>query len=197
MQWGTRNDVAELRQYLGRPYGSVIQWLDSKNQILLRNTEKLAPAQAAEMRAHMNAPSTLPASNVLSTKIDNIGQGLVTFLFEEDFYTEQVNFVFCPPQQDKPDRLLAIQVLFDDSRALGDTVQLLQSIYQLPPPIVPPPNYQLALMYPIVQFLPARIWNMETIETIYQPVPGQRLITGQLWIADRAIAADCINIPKL
>jgi hypothetical protein len=47
MQFGTRDDVAELRQYLGRPYRSVIQLLDSKNQILLRNTETLAPGQAA------------------------------------------------------------------------------------------------------------------------------------------------------
>ena len=197
MQWGTRDDVAELRQYLGQPYRSVIQLLDSKNQILLRNTETLAPAQAAEMRRHMKVPGTLPEVNVLSTKIDNAGQGLVTFLFDDDFYTEQVNFVFCPAQEDKPDRLLAIQVLFDDSRAAGDTVRILQSIYQLPLPIVPPADYKLALMYPILSNLPARIWNIGATEAIYQPVPGQRLVTGQFWLTDRTVAADCMNIPKL
>jgi hypothetical protein len=149
------------------------------------------------MRGRMKPPDTLPAVNVLSTKIDNAGQGLVTFLFDDDFYTEQVNFIFCPAQPDKPDRLLGIQVLFDDSRAVGDTVRILQFIYQLSPPIVPPADYKLALMYPILPSLPARIWNIGTTEAIYQPVSGQRLITGQLWLTDRTVASDCMNIPKL
>jgi hypothetical protein len=52
-------------------------------------------------------------------------------------------------------------------------------------------------MYPAVQYLPLRIWNVGTTEAVYQPVQGQRLVTAQLWIADRAVAADCMNIPNL
>jgi len=180
------------------PYRSAIQALDAKNQILLRNTEPLAPAQAAEMRAHMQAPASLPQDRpILSTRIDNIGQGLVTFLFEDDFITEQVNFVFCPAQQEKPERVMAIQVLLDDSRAVSDAVRLLQIIYQLPPPVIPAPTYKLALMYPVRPNLPLTIWNMGTVEVIYQPIPEQKLITGQFWLTDRTVAADCMAIPKL
>ena len=50
VQAGVRNDINELRQYLGRNYPATIQALNEKNQILLRNTERLAPAQAAEIR---------------------------------------------------------------------------------------------------------------------------------------------------
>ena len=183
IQLGVHNDVAELRQYLGMPYRSVIQSLDSKNQILLRNTERLAPAQAAEMRVRMQAPSGLSKERpILSARIDNIGQGLVTFLFEGDFITEEVRFVFCPAEPDKPERVLAVQVLLDDSRAIQPAVSLLQSIYQLPPPVIPDPAYQLALTYPVRPNLPLTIWNMGTIEAVYQPIPGQQLITGQLWL---------------
>jgi hypothetical protein len=198
IQFGVRDDVVELRRYLGMTYRSVIQSLDAKNQILLRNTEGLAPAQAAEMRARMQAPATLSKERpVLAAKIENIGQGLVSFLFEDDFITEQVNFVFCPAQPDKPERVLAVQVLLDESRALDTAVRLFQTIYQLPPPVIPAPNYQLALMYPVRPNLPLTIWNMGTIEAIYQPVPGQKLITGQFWLTDRTVAADCMAIPKL
>jgi hypothetical protein len=198
MQWGTRDDVVELRRYLGVQYRTVIQMLDAKNQILLRNTEGLAPAQAAEMRARMTTPDKLPAgTSVLAAKVDNIGQGLVSFLFEDDFITEQVNFVFCPAQGDKPERVLAIQVLLDDSRAISEAVRTLQTIYQLPPPVVPSPAYNLALMYPVRPNLPLTIWNMGTTEAIYQSIPGQQLITGQFWLTDRTVAADCMAIPKL
>src|SRR5262245_58748968 len=135
VQTGSDDDMVQLRGYLGLSYPAIIQSLNAKNQILLRNTEVLAPAQAADMRAHMMAPDTLPAANVFSAKIDNVGQGIVTFLFEDDFITEQVNFFFCPVQQDAPARVMAVQVLLDDRRALRDAVNTLQLIYQLPPPL--------------------------------------------------------------
>src|SRR3954470_9021957 len=104
-QAGVRNDVNELRQYLGKAYPSAIQLLNAKNQILLRNTEPLAPAQAAQMRAQMQVPDRLPPDRpVLSTRIQNVGQGLLTFLFEDDFIVEQVNFIFCAV----PERVMAI-----------------------------------------------------------------------------------------
>ena len=199
MQFGTRDDVVELRRYLGLPYKSVIQMLDAKNQILLRNTEGLAPAQAAEMRAHMKAPDGFSAqSPILAARLENIGQGLVSFLFEDDFLTEQVNFVFCPAQADKLERVMAVQVLLDDSRSVGgDAPRLLQLIYQLPQPVVPSETYKLALMYPVRPNLPLTIWNIGTTEAIYQPIPGQKLFTGQFWLTDRTVAADCMAIPKL
>jgi len=199
MQTGTYDDMVQLRRYLGMSYQAVVQSLNAKNQLLLRNTEVLAPAQAADMRAHMKAPDTVSAGNVLSAKIDNVGQGIVTFLFEDDFITEQVNFVFCPVQQDGPERVMAVQVLLDDRRAVRDAVNTLQLIYQLPLPLRPTPlnPYQLALMYPIRPDLPLTIWNLGSTEALFQPIPAQKLITGQLWITDKTIAADCMNIPNL
>jgi hypothetical protein len=199
LQTGTYDDMVQLRAYLGMSYPAVIQSLNEKNLILLRNTEVLAPIQAADIRSHMKVPDVLPAANVLSAKIDNVGQGIVTFLFEDDFITEQVNFVFCPVQQDAPARVMAVQVLLDDRRAVRDAVNTLQLIYQLPPPLRPTPlnPYQVALMYPVRPDLPLTIWNLGAAEAIYQPIPGQKLISGQLWITDKTIAADCMNIPNL
>src|SRR5207244_1835388 len=98
-QAGVRNDLFELRQYLGGTYRATVDRLNAKNQILLRNTEPLAPAQAAEMRARMQVPERLPADRpYLSTHVQDIGQGLLSFLFEDDFIVEQVNFVFCPAE---------------------------------------------------------------------------------------------------
>src|SRR5262245_32864920 len=134
LQTGTYDDMVQLRAFLGMSYPAVVQSLNAKNQILLRNTEVLAPVQAADMRAHMKAPDALALTTVPSTQSDNGCQGLVTCLFEDDFITEQVNFVFCPVQQDAPARVMAVQVLLDDRRALKDTVNILQLIYQLPPP---------------------------------------------------------------
>jgi hypothetical protein len=198
LQIGLREDFIELRRYIGMSYRSVIQALNEKNQILLRNTERLAPAQAAEMRIRMKPPDSMPKERpILAAKLDNIGQGLVTFLFEDDFITEEVNFVFCPGEADRPERVVSVQVLLDDSRALQQAVQLLQTTYTLPPPIVPAPDYQLALMYPIRPNLPLTIWNIGPVEVVYQPVTGQPLITGQLWLTDRTIATQCTSIPKL
>src|SRR5262245_18456832 len=120
MQTGTYDDMVQLRGYLGMPYPAVVQSLNAKIQILLHSTQVLAPAQAAGIRAPTNAPDTLPAANVLPAKIDNVGQGIVTFLFEDDFITEQVNFFFCPVQRDAPERVMAVQVLLDDRRAVRD-----------------------------------------------------------------------------
>jgi hypothetical protein len=203
-QAGVRNDVVELLSSLGSNYPRLIQFLNSKNQILLRNTETLAPAQAAEMRARMRVPDKLPADRpIVIAKIDNVGQGLASFLFEDDFITEQVNFLFCPPQAAtptqpaQPERVLAIQVLLDDSRALGPAVTLLQTVYQLPPPLPRGANYQPVLTYPIRPSLPLTIWNFGTVEAIYQAIPGQPLITGQLWLTDKTVRSTCTEIPTL
>src|SRR5439155_3335107 len=114
LQFGVRNDITELRQYLGQNYATTIQLLNAKNQILLRNTEPLAPAQAAQMRAQMQVPDALPAvQTIVSARVKNVGQGLLSFLFEDDFIVEQVNFVFCPPQTGgapAAERVMAIQV---------------------------------------------------------------------------------------
>ena len=55
LQIGVRNDLIQLEQYFGMSYQSVIQALNAQNQILLRNTERLAPAQAAEIRQRIQA----------------------------------------------------------------------------------------------------------------------------------------------
>ena len=201
VQAGVQNDLIELQRFLGGTYRSTIQLLDSQNQILLRTTEALAPAQAAQMRARMQVPGRLSADRpILSATINNAGQGLVTFLFEDDFIVEQVNFIFCPAQagdQPRPERVLAIQVLFDDSRALGSAVNLLQSVYQLPRPLPPQADYQPALSYPVRPNLPLTIWNLGAVEVLYQPVIGQQLVTGQLWLTDKTVRSQCDNIPNL
>ncbi|HYR83741.1 MAG TPA: hypothetical protein VE422_06660 [Terriglobia bacterium] len=203
-QLGARNDLVELRSYLGSNYSRLIQFLNGKNQILLHNTETLAPAQAAEMRGRMRVPDKLPADRpIVTAKIDNVGQGLASFLFEDDFITEQVNFAFCPPQPAtpsqpaRPERVMAIQVLLDDRRALGAAVTLLQGVYQLPPPLPPGADYQPVLNYPVRSNLPVTIWNLGTIEAIYQAIPGQALITGQLWLTDKTVRSTCTEIPTL
>ncbi len=201
LQAGVRNDLIDLRNFLGATYRSAVQLLDSRNQILLRNTEPLAPAQAAQMRARMRVPDRFSADRpILSTTINNVGQGLVTFLFEDDFVVEEVNFVFCPPQggdPPRPERVLAIQVLLDDSHALAPAVNLLQSVYQLPRPLPAETGYPLALLYPLRPNLPLTIWNLGTIEILYQPVIGRQFVTGQLWLTDKTVRSQCDNAPKL
>ncbi len=202
LQAGVRSDFIELRGYLAGSYRSTIQALDAKNQILLRNTEPLAPAQAAEMRKRMQAPDRLPADPpVLSASIDNVGQGLVTFLFDDDFIVEQVNFVFCPAQGTgelaRPERLMTIHILFDESRALRPAPILLQTVYQLPPPLAPPARYEPVLAYPLRFSLLATVWDLGTIEVLHQPVPGQNLVTAQMWLTDKTVAADCSAVPKM
>ena len=200
-QIGVRNDITDLRQYLGRTYPAVIQRLDAKNQILLRNTERLAPAQAARMRLSMQAPAGLSGGQpLLSARVNNVGQGLVSFLFEDDFLTEQVNFVFCPAEIDnpaRPEQVMAIQVLFDDRRAFGPAVRLLETVYQMPQPLPPGTNYTPVLMYPLNPNLPATVWSAGMLEAVYQPVRGQALVTGQLWLTDNNVVMQCMNVPKL
>jgi hypothetical protein len=200
-QTGVRNDITDLRQYLGLTYPSVVQRLDAKNQILIHNTERLAPAQAAQMRLRMQVPDRLPAGPpLLSARITNIGQGLLTYLFEDDFLTEQVNFIFCPAEANnpaKPERVMTIQVLFDDRRAFGPAVRLLQTVYQMPPPLPPGTNYMPVLMYPLAPNLPSTIWSTGTLEALYQPVAGNALVTGQLWLTDKSVVMQCMNIPRL
>jgi hypothetical protein len=195
LQAGVRNDVAELRQYLGTSYRGLIQALDSKNQFVLRNVGGIAPAQAAEMRARMRTPDRLPTGNpIVSAKIDNVGQGLLSFLFDGDFVPEQVNFVFCPAEQE---RLMTIQVLLDDRTALGSTVDLLQKVYQLPPPLAPKADYKYVLPYPFRTGVLPTIWSLGTVEVLYQPVLGQKLVTGQLWLTDTTVVSQCTALPKL
>jgi hypothetical protein len=175
--------------------------LNAKNQILLRNTQRLAPVQAAQILAQIKVPDALsPDSRVVSARIENVGRGLLTFLFEDDFTVEQVNFVFCPPQAGPPaaaERVMAIQVLFDDRTALGTTAGLLQKVYQMPQPMTAGPDYKSLLMYPLVGNLPVTTWDLKTAEGVYQAVSGNRLITGQLWLADKAVVMECMNIPPL
>ena len=200
-QLGVRNDLVELRQYLGMTYPLVIQALNAKNDILLRNTQRLAPAQAEQIRQHIQVPDKLPADRpVINARIDNVGQGLLSFLFEDDFLAEQVNFVFCPAEPDnpaRPEHVMTIQALFDDRRAAAPTLALLQNIYQMPPPLLPGTQYQTVLMYPVAPNLPTTIWSFGTLEALYQPVAGNRLVSGQLWLTDKTVVMQCMNIPKL
>jgi hypothetical protein len=201
LQLGVSNDIVELRQYLGLTYPAVVQRLDAKNQILLRNVQPLAPAQAAEMRQRMQVLDHLPADRpVLSARIDNVGQGLLTFVFEDDFIVDQMNFIFCPAEPGnpaKPERLMTIQVFLDESRALAPTVPLLQSVYQMPAPLPPNSEYIPALIYPLAPSLPVTVWSAGNLEAFYQPVVGNRLVTGQLWMTDKAVVMQCMNPPKL
>lgn len=203
------NDISELRGYLGMGYRGVLQALDEKNQILLRNTQRLAPAQAAEMQARWKAPDRLPTERpILAVGISNVGQGLASFLFEDDFLVHQVNFVFCPAQRPtmvdavaipaRGEQVMAIQVLFDDSHAVGGTVpQILQNIYRLPASVAPLPLYRPALAYPLTQNLPATFWSFDPIEAVFQPVSNTPKITGQLWLTHKTIVRTCVNLPRI
>ena len=92
---------------------------------------------------------------------------------------------------------MAVQVLLDDSRAAAPTLALLQSVYQMPAPLAPGIKYEPALMYPFAPNVPVTIWNVGTIEALYQPVYGSPLVTGQLWLTDKKIVMECMNVPKL
>jgi hypothetical protein len=92
---------------------------------------------------------------------------------------------------------MTIQVLFDDRHAPAPTLKLLQNVYQMPPALLPGTPYQTVLMYPVVPNAPATVWNFGNLEAIYQPVTGNRLISGQLWLTDKTVVMQCMNIPKL
>jgi hypothetical protein len=152
----------------------------------------------------MQISSSLPAARpIVSVRIDNAGQGLLSFLFDDDFLPEQVNFVFCPrqaataPAVAVPERLMAIQVLLDESRTVGSTVNLLQTVYQLPAPLPLVTDYQPVLTYPLQPNVASTIWNLGTVEAVYQPVAGRRLVTAQLWFTDKAVVSQCAAVPML
>jgi hypothetical protein len=105
--------------------------------------------------------------------VTGIGRGLVTDLFEDDFLTDQVNLIFCR----QPEQVLSVQVLFDDSRALGDTVDLLRKIYGLPAP-VPADAWLIRADAPRIT-----VWDLGAVEAVQQ--------NGVLWITDKAGVDSC------
>ncbi len=185
---GPSDDVADLRGFLGLNYRSVLARLEAKNQILLRNTERLAPQQAAEMRSRWSAPASIETP-VLSLSINNVGQGLVTFLFEDDFLTERVNIVFCPAGATSPERVMTLQVLFDESRTLGTAPEILEKVYGMPISRRPT-DHQPALPYPLRPQVQVTYWDLGSVEAVYDPYRA-------LWITDKRIAATCSPLPKL
>ena len=192
------DDMGTVRSFLEQDYASVVGILDKFNQVLIRNTETLAPEQAEELRAKFRFPETLPEINTLALGDSNYGQGLVSFLFEEDFIVEQVNLLFCDG------RVGSVQVLFDDRQAFGDTVQLFSRLYAMGPS-VPFGSHQPAFRYPLpgvvyddeggwsldVGAEPVTVWDMGTREALYQPVISGRLITGQFWLTSRELVGLC------
>ncbi|HEY2383268.1 MAG TPA: hypothetical protein VGK48_18995 [Terriglobia bacterium] len=122
---------------------------------------------------------------------------MLTFLFEDDFIVERVNFVFCPANAPSLPRVLALQVLFDDSRAVASTLRLFQGVYQMPAPINPPPDFKPQLMYPLIANLPVTFWDLGTVEAVYQPIPGKALIRGQFWLTAKNVVRECGDIPQL
>lgn len=200
----TEKDVAELRKFLGTDFAAAMKLLAPTNAFLLGNTQPNSPQQL-QMRAEMALPAALlEKQNVLALKIDNVGRGIATTLFAEDFVTEQVNLVFCPVA---PRKVVAVQVLFDDHLALRDTLFLLKRIYQMPEP-VKFETYKPAMKYNLagVSYDDESRWTKTVVapavtvydlgplaEVIYQPVTGQRLITGQLWIGDKKAAETCLT----
>jgi hypothetical protein len=147
-------------------------------------------------------PPALPGGSrpIVALNVTGIGQGLVTSLFEDDFLTEQVNLIFCS----RPERVLSVQVLFDDRRALGRAEVLLQEVYGLPVP-VRFETYQPSMRYPLAgvrydeqgtwQIRPdapsVTVWDLGTAEVVYQQVLDQSLVTGQIWVTDKSVSNSC------
>lgn len=201
-QAGSMSDVNDLRQMLGKNYRTVLDVLNTRNQAILRNTERLAPQQAAQMRARMIEPP-LPADQLkLSLDLNNVGQGLVLYVFEHDFTTDRINLFFCAAQPAEGDlaarteRLVAIQVLLDDSVAPSPAVEMFQSVYGLPRPF-PLNTYESFATYPIVAALGGVAWDLGAHEAIYQSVRGNSLVNGQFWITDKGLFRTCSKPPKL
>ena len=192
------DDIGVLRNLLGSDFTQALKLIDEWNQFLIRKTEQLAPAQAAELRARTKLPSEVSGSNTLSLADSNYGLGLVTILFDEDFVVEQINLIFCD------ERVASLQVLFDDNRAFGNTAQLLGSVYGMGPS-VPFGSHSPAVKYPLpgvtytdegewqlgVGASPVVVWDMGPREALYQPVVGQGLITGQVWLTHQELAKAC------
>ena len=201
-QAGSMNDVNELRQMLGKNYRSVLDMLNARNQVILRNTERLAPQQAAQMRARMIEPP-FPAEQLkLSLDLNNIGQGLALYVFEHDFTTERINLFFCAAQPAegnlaaRAERLVAIQVLLDDSLSTLPAVEMFQAVYMLPRPLSLD-TFEPVATYPIAAGLGGAAWDLGAHEAIYQALQGNALVTGQFWITDRGLFGTCLKPPKL
>ncbi len=192
------DDMGILHDLLGLDFEDAIEGIQKWNLTLIQNTERLAPAQADDIRSRTVSPESLPESNILSLADSNYGLGLVSVLFEEDFIVEQINLIFCE------DRIATLQVLFDDSRAFGNTTQLLGSVYGMGQS-VPFGSHKPALQYRLrgvtyddegqwsldVGASPVVVWDMGTREALYQPVPGQQLLTGQFWMTHKELGAQC------
>ena len=192
------DDMGVLRNLLGSDFAQALKLIDKWNQFLIRNTEQLAPAQAAELRRRTKLPSEVPGSNTLALAESNYGLGLVTRLFEADFDVVQINLIFCD------DRVASLQVLFDDSRTFGNTAQLLGSVYGMGPS-VPFGSHTPAVKYPLpgvtytdegewqlgMGASPVVIWDMGLREGLYQPVGSGGVILGQFWLTHRELARTC------
>jgi hypothetical protein len=203
LQIAPGKDIAELRKFLGRDFAGASSLLAPWNNFLLNNVQRNSPAQADRMRFEMSSPAALgPNQNVVPLTITNAGRGLVTLLFEDDFITEGVNLVFCPAD---PRSVVALQVLFDDRKALRDTPYLLRQIYGLPEPDLSP-NYIPSMKYDLagITYDDQNRWTKAAgapnvmvfsldndVEVLYQPVLGQRLVTGQLWVGSKTAARTC------
>ncbi len=192
------DDMGILRNLLGSDFDQALELIDPWNQVLIRNTERLAPVQAAELRARTKLPTEVSGINSLSLADSNYGLGLVSRLFEEDFIVEQINLIFCD------DRIASLQVLFDDNRTFGNTAQLLGSVYGMGPS-VPFGSHTPSLKYPLpgvtytdegewelgIGASPVVVWDMGPREGLYQPVGGGGVISGQFWLTDKELAKTC------
>jgi hypothetical protein len=200
IQAEVRDDVARLRKFLGADFPMAMQLLAEEND---RSIRGVSPSEAARIREETKPPASLtPGLPVFPLGSKGVGRGLVNSLFEPNFVTRQVNLAFC---QTKPERIIAVQVLFDDRLAVGDTVSVLLNVYQLPKP-VPFATWHPAVAYRLqgVQYDPSdnhwtlsadappvTVWDLGTAEAVYQPVKNHPEIYGQIWIGDRNAAKTC------
>ena len=192
------DNLGVLRDLLDSDFKTAIEHLAGWNRTLIRDLQVRAPEEAIEVAPRLEPPETLPSTNTLALAESNFGRGLVTFLFDEDLTVEQVNLLFCD------ERVGAIQVLFDDVETFGDTEQLLSRVHGMGP-AVPFGSHAPAFRYPLpgvaydesgdwsleVGASPVTVWNMGTLEALYQLVTGQRVITGQFWLTSRELASQC------
>jgi hypothetical protein len=192
------DNIEVLRDLLDSDFDTAIEHLGAWNRTLIRELQTRAPDEAVELEARLEPPDTVPSSMTLALAESNFGRGLVTYLFDEDFSVEQVNLLFCD------EHVGAIQVLFDDVETFGDTAQLLSRVHGMGP-AVPFGSHAPAFRYPLpgvtyddsgdwslqVGASPITVWNMGTLEALYQAVAGQRVITGQFWLTSRELAAQC------
>ncbi len=192
------DNIGVLRDLLDSDFGTAMGHLEGCNRALIRELETTAPDEALALEGALEPPENLPSTNTVPLSESNFGRGLVTFLFAEDLTVEQVNLLFCE------ESVGAIQALFDDGETFGDTEQLLSRVHGMGP-AVPFGSHSPAFRYPLpgvtynevgewdlnVGASPVTVWNMGTLEGLYQPVVGQRVITGQFWLTSRELAARC------